>query len=672
MTLLLVAVVVLLASGILSLITTKYSRFCSALGAGGAVAGAILGLIPLFQVLGGGPVQSLYRRWQVPFGSFAIELDSLSAFFLVPILGLTALAAIYGSQYLQAYAARKSLGASWCFYNLLTASMMLVIVARNGILFLIAWEVMSLASYFLVTFEDEKESVCQAGWTYLVATHLGTAFLLALFILLGQPANTLDFSGFDTNRSLPATQTSLLFLLAVVGFGTKAGFMPLHVWLPEAHPAAPSHVSAVMSGVMIKTGIYGLLRVLTFLGPPPEWWGWLLIAIGLASGVFGILFALAQHDLKRLLAYSSVENIGIITLGLGLGLLGLSTHNDIVAVLGFAGGLLHVINHALFKGLLFLGAGAVLHATHTGQLDELGGLLKRMPWTAATFLTGAVAVSGLPPLNGFISEFVIYLGAFDELWPIQEPKTMDAVHSLAPLAVIAGLAAIGGLSTACFAKAFGIVFLGEPRTEHARHARRPGPLMRWPMLLLTAGCVAVGVFAPLLLALLGPVVANASGIEPEIARGLVIVHASAMLGRIVMAAGGLVALIAALAWLRGMLLRTRLVTEAVTWDCGYARPAPRMQYTASSFSQPFTELFRHVLRTKKTPPMLTDYFPKDATLVTETPEPWRESVYQPVFRGLGWTFGKLRWLQHGRVQLYVMYIALTMLVLLVWYLGWST
>ena len=229
---------------------------------------------------------------------------------------------------------------------------------------------MALASFFLVTFEDEHESVREAGWIYLVATHLGTVFLLALFILLGREQGSLDFDRFTGSAG-----SGVVFMLAIIGFGAKAGFMPLHVWLPEAHPAAPTHVSAVMSGVMIKTGIYGLVRILTFIGPPPMWWGWVLCGIGVTSGIFGVLFALAQHDLKRLLAYHSVENIGIIALGLGVGLIGLSSGSSTLAVLGFAGGLLHVLNHALFKGLLFLGAGAVLHATSTREMDHLGGLL---------------------------------------------------------------------------------------------------------------------------------------------------------------------------------------------------------------------------------------------------------------------------------------------------------
>ncbi len=290
--------------------------------------------------------------------------------------------------------------------------MTLVLVARNAVLFLSAWELMAVSSFFLVTFEHERESVRSAGWIYLVATHLGTGFLLAFFILMGRETGSMNFDVWAAQGIHTQGLAGILFLMAVVGFGTKAGFMPFHVWLPEAHPAAPSHVSALMSGVMIKTGIYGLLRAFTFLGAPPLWWGWLFIGIGLSSGVLGVLFALAQHDLKRLLAYHSVENIGIIALGIGVGLLGQNTGSPALVALGFGGALLHVLNHALFKGLLFLGAGAVAHSAGTREIDRLGGLLKQMPWTAATFLIGAAAISGLPPLNGFVSEFLIFLGAF--------------------------------------------------------------------------------------------------------------------------------------------------------------------------------------------------------------------------------------------------------------------
>jgi formate hydrogenlyase subunit 3/multisubunit Na+/H+ antiporter MnhD subunit len=657
MDLLLLAVAVLVGSGAVALVVTD-TRWGARLGATGVVAGAAIGIIPALRVLAGAPTESLRVGWQVPYGAFFVEIDALSAFFLVPILSLSALAAVYGTEYLRAYRPYRALGAAWFCFNLLVASMVLVVVARNAVLFLVAWEVMALASFFLVTFEDEQPGVRDAGWIYLVATHLGTAFLLALFVLLGRASGTLDFDGLGGT----STSVGLLFLLAVIGFGTKAGFMPFHVWLPEAHPAAPSHVSAVMSGVMIKTGIYGLLRVLTFLGPPPSWWGWLLCGVGVTSGVFGVLFALAQHDLKRLLAYHSVENIGIIALGLGVGELGLSAGSAPVAVFGFAGALLHVLNHAIFKGLLFLGAGAVAQATGTREIDHLGGLLKRMPWTGNAFLVGAVAIVGLPPLNGFVSEFLVYLGAFHGV------VVGDATAAVPFLGVIAGLALIGGLAAACFTKAFGIVFLGEPRSPHAAHAHEPGRAMRLPMLLLAAGCVAIGCLAPLAVRGLVRVVECASGMPSETVRD-VVASATGPLSFIASAAVGLFVLIAFVARGRQWLLSGRRVEESCTWDCGYARPSPRMQYTASSFAQPLTELFRVFLRSRRhfVPP--EGFFPPHASFTTETPDVCAQRLYAPVFAVISRSLSALRWLQHGQVHLYILYIALTLLVLLVWKLG---
>ena len=419
---------------------------------------------------------TLRLAWDVPYGSLFLQLDALSAFFLLPIFLLCALSALYGSEYLESYQGKKVLAMPWFFLNLLVASMVVVVLARNGVLFLMAWETMALSSFFLVTFENEKEDTRRAGWIYLVASHIGTAFLLVMFILLGKATGSLDFDRFTASSG-----AGLLFVLAVVGFGTKAGFVPLHVWLPEAHPAAPSHVSAVMSAVMIKTGIYGLLRILTLLGPPHTWWGWVLCAIGLTSGILGVLLALAQHDLKRLLAYHSVENIGIIALGLGVGIVGMSVGAPSIAAAGLAGALLHVLNHALFKGLLFFGAGNVVHGTHTREIDHLGGLLRRMPATGVTFLIGAAAISGLPPLNGFVSEFLIYLASF------RGAVSLDGSMSIPMLATIPGLALIGGLAAACFTKAFGIVFLGHPRSRDAQGAHEAGPAMLLPGFVLAAG-----------------------------------------------------------------------------------------------------------------------------------------------------------------------------------------
>ncbi len=646
------------AGGLAALLASRWPRWAGGFAAGATVIGCGLGLVPSIQVLLGGPAEVVRLPWSVPFGSFALRLDALSALFLAAIFPLCGLAAVYGTEYLEACRPRRLLGPPWFFFSLLVASMVVVVTAANAVLFLTAWEIMSLASFFVVTFEHEDEGVQQAGWTYLVATHLGTVFLLAMFALLGA-AGSMDFAAFAAPGPGGRARASLLFILALVGFGTKAGFMPLHVWLPEAHPAAPSHVSAVMSGVMIKMGIYGLLRTLTFLGPPPVWWGCLLIVIGLMSGVFGVVYALAQRDLKRLLAYSSVENIGIITVGLGIGMLGVSLHSVPMALLGFGGGLLHVLNHACFKGLLFLGAGAVLHGTKSREIDRLGGLLRRMPWTGWTFFAGATAICGLPPLNGFVSELLVYLGALEGV------RSVPAAHLPFLVSAVAGLALIGGLAMACFAGAFGVVFLGEPRSAHAADGHECGWRMRLPMLALAGGCAGIGLAGPPGLTVLVPVIAQVAGVPGEVVR-TAMSGPRAVLAAVVGAGVFLVLLAAALMIFRRWLLAGRTVSHAVTWDCGYARPTARMQYTASSFTRPLTGFFQLFLRTRTRFAAPTGYFPESASLATHTDDVCREKLYRPAFLGVGWVLSRLLWLQHGRVQIYVLYIALTLLALLLW------
>ncbi|MHB8077636.1 MAG: proton-conducting transporter transmembrane domain-containing protein [Candidatus Krumholzibacteriia bacterium] len=651
------AVVLLLGGGALALVAHRHERLATGAALAGLLGASAIGLPLAFAVVTRGATLSLRLPWNVPLGSLDLGLDPLSAYFLLPILVLAPLAGIYGAGYLREWRGRRNLGACWFLFNLLVACMVLVVAARNAVLFLVAWETMALASYGLVVFEDERDDVRRAGRTYLIATHLGTAALLVLFLLLGQPAGSLDFADLGPG----AGSLTLLFVLAVIGFGTKAGFMPLHVWLPEAHPASPSHVSALMSGVMIKTGIYGLLRTLTFLGPPPPAWGWTMVGIGVSSGVLGVLFALAQHDIKRLLAYHSVENIGIIALGIGVGLLGRSYDLPAMAYLGFAGALLHVVNHALFKGLLFLGAGAVAQAAHTRDIDHLGGLLKRMPWTGAGFLVGSAAISGLPPFNGFVSEFLIFTGALTGI------VKLAAAGAAAGAVVVGSLGLIGGLAAACFAKAFGIAFLGEPRSDHAADAVEAGWSMRAPIVALAVACLAIGMLGPVVVAGMDSVIAAAAGLPPGDTTGAAL--AAGPLRLIVLGATVLLVLIGALVLARRGLLAGRPVGTATTWDCGYAAPDRRMQYTAAGFAQPLTALFRFALRTRREGVPVRGLFPGHAALATSTPDPMQSEIYAPVFAGIGRLLAKRRWLQGGQTQLYVLYIVLTLVALLVWKLS---
>lgn len=631
-------------------------------GPASAALGGTAIFVQSLGVLLGGRTLSIDLPWSVPLGSLNMALDPLAAVFAAPIALVGALAALYGRQYL-AHAPAHRAARSWLAFNLLLASMLLVVVARNGVLFLVAWEVMSLSSFFLVIFDAHEEHVRRAGWIYLVATHLGAALLLAMFALLGRGQATLNFE----NLAAPQGTASLVFVLALLGFGAKAGLVPLHVWLPEAHPAAPSHVSAVMSGVMIKTGIYGLLRVLTLIGHAEPWWGWTLLAAGAVSGVLGVLFALAQHDLKRLLAYHSVENIGIICLGLGVGLLGIAYDAPAMAVLGLAGALFHVVNHAVFKSLLFLGAGAVQQATLTREMDHLGGLAKRMRTTGRAFLIGSAAIAGLPPLNGFASELLIYAGVLAGL--SAAPRPAGIAWPLLAVLSLGGLSLIGGLAAACFTKAYGVVFLGQPRSSRAAQAREAGPAMRGAMLVLAVACVVLAVVAPFVPRVLGPAIATLMPGLPAAALSAGLQWGTRVLAPAAAAALVLVLAVAAAALWRRRLLTGRSVERAVTWDCGYLAPAPRMQYTSSSFAAPLVQLFRIFLGTHTHLEPPAGLFPTGAALHTDTPDPATERFYRPAFAAIGRGAARLRWLQHGRVQLYVLYIALTLLVLLVWKLG---
>jgi formate hydrogenlyase subunit 3/multisubunit Na+/H+ antiporter MnhD subunit len=620
------------------------------------VVGSLFGLAAAIAALRAGTPTEWNAAWPMPGGGLRLEIDPLSAFFLLPVFGLSALIGVYGRSYL---AGREGGAATWFHLNTLTAAMALVVVARDGLLFLLAWEIMALAPFFLVIFDDRREAVRHAAWVYLAATHLGTAFLLVMFVWLGALAGSSDFASYTGALRNHSGLSSTIFVLALIGFGSKAGIVPAHVWLPEAHPAAPSHASALMSGAMIKVGIYGLVRMLTLLDAPQAWWGWTLLAAGVSSGVLGVLYALAQHDLKRLLAYHSVENIGIILIGIGIGVLGLAYQLPVLAVLGFAAGLLHVVNHSIFKGLLFLGAGAVQHATHTVELEELGGLIKRMPWTGACFLIGAAAIVGLPPLNGFISEFLlVYSGYLALLEP-------NATIASAGLITLVAMGLISGLAAACFAKAFGVVFLGSARSAEATEAHEVAWPMLAAMLALAALSVAIGFAAPLVVPALAEVVAVAS----EIAAARVSLLLAPVSGSLTTATVvfTILAVLTALAWIaRHWRLAIAGVRRAPVWGCGFQHPTARMQYTASSFAQPLVTQFRLFVANREALVPPSGYFPAVASYASDSGDPFLRLLFAPTFRWFDRVLRRLNVVQHGHIHVYVLYVAVTLVALLIW------
>ena len=649
--------VLLSTSAIGAMLTGARSRSTVAIGSiGGSVAGS-LGVIASGYALLSGRTTSLYIPWTLPMGAFHLRIDGLSAFFLLCLFLVSGINSAYAAGYLLSHHDERPVTAQVAFHNLLLASMAMLVLARDGLLFIMAWEVMSLTSFFLVATDHDDEQVRHAGYFYLAASHLGTVCLFLVFALLARKTGSFDFDVWTATPGVTGQLASVCFVLSVVGFGTKAGFWPTHVWLPYAHPAAPSPVSALMSGVMIKMGIYGLLRTLQFLGPPLAWWGQALIAIGMVSGVLGVLLALAQHDLKRLLAYHSVENIGIIAIGIGTGLVGRSQGQPLLAFFGFAGALLHVLNHALFKSLLFQAAGNIALATGERNVQALGGLARRLPLTSVLFLVGSVAICGLPPFNGFVSEWLIYVGAF------RGAATLAAPHAASSVAALFALALIGGLALACFVKAFGVVFLGEPRSESVLRARELPALMTGPMLISAALCAMIGTWPILALRLLQPAVREMSGLAS------LPVDAVSMLVSLTRVVAGLLVLALGLALLRHVLLRGRAVTRASTWGCGYPAPTPRMQYSAGSFAAPLLFVFRPLLgaRTHQVP--LQSYFQREASSEEHFSDLAASGLVLPASRALLRAAARLKVLQHGRVQLYLVYVFVTLVGLLLWQLS---
>ncbi len=617
----------------------------SGLGLAGALNALLTGASARYVITGG---------FLVVGGEWGV--DPLSAFFLIPLFLLAGCGALYGSGYFPEAKHPSAAPRLTFFFGLLAASVALVFTARDALLFLLAWEVMALASFFALTTEDHRKEVREAGLLFLVAAHMGTLVLFAHFSLLKAATSSFTFPGAGS-LSGGTAPAAAIFLTALVGFGFKAGIMPLHIWLPSAHAAAPSHVSALMSGVIIKSGIYGIVRVTSFYHTPPAWWGMTLLTLGIISAVAGVLFAIGQHDLKRLLAYHSIENIGIIAMGIGVALIGRSSGSLPLELLGMGGALLHLLNHALFKGLLFLGAGSVIHAVGTREIDLMGGVAKRLPLTGLFFLTGAAAICGLPPLNGFVSEYLIYLGLFRGVAGIG-----TVVTSGLPLMALAipALALVGGLALACFVKAYGVVFLGVHRQESVTQPHEAGLSMLLPMGILALLCVLIGLFPQGGIRLLEPAVAGWFPVSAGMATGVTL---PAPVGWITVM--GLLLIFFTLAIIPVALKkRPGGIAGAVTWDCGFLRPTPRMQYTASSFAATLVDLFGGMLRPRRHRPKISGPYPEPALFSSHVPEVVLELLYLPLLKRGNELLMPLRRLQHGQIPLYILYIFVTVIVLL--------
>lgn len=646
------AVALFLLAAVAGIFCRRGSRFWARLAELFMLAGCLLGLVATVQALLAPDQAFLHLPWSLPGGALALKIDALAALFLLPALLIAAVGSLYGAGYRPVEKGPTS--AAWLriFYPLLAGSIMVLLAADNAILFLLAWEIMTLAGYFLVVTDRQDSETLRAGYIYLAATHTGTLALFALFALLMEAGGPEGLLPRAASLAGHGPQATLIFLLALFGFGLKAGIMPLHIWLPGAHAAAPSHVSALMSGVMIKMGIYGIMRTTGYFTAIPAWWGWTVLCLGLISAIFGVVFAIAQHDIKRLLAYHSVENIGIILLGLGCALLGRSHGVAAMVTLGMAAALLHVVNHGLFKALLFLSAGSLIQATGSRLLSRYGGLLRTMPFTALFFLGGAVAICGLPPLNGFVSEWLLYLGLFEACRP--EAPT---------LAVLAmpGLAMTGGLALLCFTKVFGLTFLGSPRAGLGS-GEAPASMLG-AMAILLAACLWIGLAPASLLPLLAGATATWLGSpatdQTDLLTGL------APAGQLSLMALLLVA-IAATIFLVGRLRRPAPVgPRPVTWGCGHDLAIPRGQYSAASFAQIIVSLFHWVLQTNTSQQLDRQLFPAAGKHQSHTPDTVLDLLLVPLSRRLAQAAVLLRRLvQHGVLGLYLLYFALTLAALL--------
>jgi len=655
MTSLFAAFFILAFSALLAALPWRKEGIAARCGSGGAILAALAALAGAAQVLAGGEEASFYLPLSLPGAAISLRLDGLAAFFLLPLFAIGLCGAVYGREYMRSGAKSRWPGLHWTCYNLLLLSMALVLTAANGILFLFAWECMSLSSFALVISEHKKAESMEAGWTYLLATHLGAAFLFAFFLAASAISGSLEFASFLSLGQLSPHAASLFFLLILVGFGSKAGVFPFHVWLPDAHPAAPSHVSALMSGVMVKTAIYGFLRFCAFLPPAPAWWGGLLLALGAAGALFGIAMAALQVDVKRSLAYSTVENVGIILLALGLWLHNRAAGHSLAAALALAGGLIHLFNHALFKSLLFMGAGSLIHGSGSRNLNHMGGLMRRMPGTGLLLVAGGMAISALPPFNGLIGEWFIYRAL------LENGVRLSGMAGFFALALLGLLALVGGMVLIVMTRLIGIALAGEPRSPEAAGAHEAGWPMRGAMAGLALLCLLGGLMPYWLLRLAGPAI---RAMDPSAAEALAGQGADpSWLGFMAMA---LLACVLAACLLSRWQSRGPQGKSA-TWGCGFALPTNRMSYRAESYAElPQSAMFCDCLAPPPKDGRPLGFFPETSRFAFTAPDPVLARVFKPFFAWAAGVCSGFRGLQAGQLHLYLLYIFAATILLLLW------
>ena len=669
MVLLFAVLLLLFCGGTASLCMGRTARACTVASASCALA-CLLGFVFSLNLLLEGVTLSAALPITLPLGHCLFVADPVSAVFLLPVFLVAGIGSVLLPSRMRTIDGQPHLGRHGFFFCMLVAGMVLVLTAADGVFFLIAWEGMSLAPFFLLSAQDKDSQERFAGWAYLVAAHLGVLPLLLLFASMSMEAGGTAFSLFASFNGWE--NAGLLFALALLGFGVKIGLAPLHVWMPKVYPAAPGHVAAVLSGAMVNAGLYGIVRVLLLVGPPEIWWAYLLMAAGGISGVGGILFALAQPDMKRTLAYSSAENMGIICLALGAGLLALQTGATLAMVLFFAGALLHMWNHSLFKSLYFLGASAVSQSTGTTSINRLGGLQKRMPFAGSCMAVASASIAGVPPFNGFVGELLLYLG-----FVAGAIATRGTEATLVFWVGLFTLAGIAGLSLLCFTRLYGLVFLGAPRSSVVLDGRPASRSWRLAMATLAGLCIVTSLAAPYLFLSLEPALhtlVRALEKTPHLLDRRLFYEISQTLSYVSSGAMALIALAGLFALYRWKCVRRNSFETGLTWDCGYRFPSARMQYTGGGFAQFPAQVMRSFLRPKLETPRLDlrgEIFPRAASARFEATD-WPESLWHTVlFRTVARLAESAKGLQHGLLNAYILYILIALLAALVWALGWS-
>lgn len=597
-----------------------------------------------------GPAYELYFSGTDLFGKVLLKIDALSAWFILTINFTIVTGAIYGFNYMKRYSERKSDITLHCIAFVLAHFTLLGICSvQNGFIFLLLWEIMAISMFVLVIFDHHKPDTIKAGINFLVQSHVSIVFIMLGFIYV---AFKTDNYSFDAIVSFTNQQSTLagtaLFLCFFIGFAIKAGFVPFHTWLPYAHPAAPSHVSGIMSGVVIKIGIYGILRMLLLIKTDYTTIGYFILFISIITGIYGVMLATIQHDLKKLLAYHSIENIGIIGIGIGVGCIGLGSVNKWMAILGFSGALLHTLNHSLFKSLLFYSAGNVLQAAHTVNIEKLGGIIKKMPHTSILFLIAAIAICGLPPLNGFSSEFIIYGGLYNWLYSANLLSLLGIVFS------VGGLVFIGGLAMLCFTKAFSIVFLGTQRDSSVPEIHETGFWQLFPMYLTVTLMIVIGLFPSFFINILqSPVNLFTHHIIFNL--NLIKVGAIDSLRTVNWIFFGFILLIILILLIRKYFSAKKVIETGPTWGCGYSNTGSKIQYTASSFVRSYSKLAKPLLEIDKKEIEISEVFPGEKHFKTDSYDKIEHFFIDYPLKLIEKITNLFLFLQNGQLQRYILY-----------------